>query len=132
MIARVAKAMNEKEKGFTLIELLVVVVIIGILAAVAIPQFLKYRENAWRSAVTQDVTNATRALEAASTLNNGEYPDDVAEDGSDLEGYNNSDGVTLDYSTSDNLTYTLVGEHAKLDGKTYTYSSDTGIGVWND
>ncbi len=52
------------QKGFTLIELLIVVAIIGILAAVAIPQFSAYRIKAFNSAATTDLKNFKTALEA--------------------------------------------------------------------
>jgi len=51
-------------KGFTLIELLVVVTIIGILVAIAIPQFSAYREKAYHSASTSDIKNLKTGMEA--------------------------------------------------------------------
>jgi len=52
------------EQGFTLIELLVVIAIIGILAAIAIPQFAAYRRRAYESDVKSNLKNAATAQEA--------------------------------------------------------------------
>lgn len=60
--------------GFTLIELLIVVAIIGILAAVAVPQFSQYRATAYNSAAQSDIRNIKSSLEAFN-YENGSYPD---------------------------------------------------------
>lgn len=60
-------------KGFTLIELLIVVAIIGILAAIAIPQFSTYRQKGYNSAATSDLKNAKTNIEA-TYADNQTYP----------------------------------------------------------
>ena len=77
MIARIHKSLDEKDQGFTLIELLVVIIIIGILAAIAIPVFLNQRKKGWDAAVQSDLKNAATAQETVLT-ETGAYTATVA------------------------------------------------------
>ena len=63
----------KKEQGFTLIELLVVVAIIGILAAIAIPQYATYKQQAADSKAKSDLHNMATAMEAYYGSNANSY-----------------------------------------------------------
>jgi type IV pilus assembly protein PilA len=64
---------SQDEGGFTLIELLVVILIIGILAAIAIPSFLNQKSKAQDSAAKSQVTTLQTAMETYGTDHNGSY-----------------------------------------------------------
>ena len=118
-----AKKREENEKGFTLIELLVVILIIGVLAAIAIPAFLNQRQGAWESQVKSDLANAVIAAETYSTNNNGSY---AAMDTAVLEanGFKPTDGVTITVGLVED-GYTLTAVHESLDND-WVFDSETG------
>jgi type IV pilus assembly protein PilA len=117
----------QDEKGFTLIELLVVILIIGILAAIAIPAFLNQRGKAYDSAAKSLVKTAQTAEETYATDNNGSYTSNM----SDLTAIEPTIGDTGQGATLSTVTgngsvgYTLVAT-AKSTGDTFTLTSANG------
>jgi type IV pilus assembly protein PilA len=92
--ARRQNLLEDNEKGFTLIELLVVVIIIGILAAIAIPIYIGVQNNAKDSAVESDLTNVKTAVVSYYTQTQS-YP--TALDTATLKNYGFS-GYSYNYA----------------------------------
>ena len=111
--------MVSKEEGFTLIELLVVVAIIGILAAVAIPQFSAYRAQGFNARSSSDIRNLAMAEEAYFAAN-AIYTSNL----SNLTGFNQSPGVTITV-TPGGSSFTAAAYHVDGD-KTYNWDSANG------
>ncbi|HEV2889958.1 MAG TPA: prepilin-type N-terminal cleavage/methylation domain-containing protein [Frankiaceae bacterium] len=119
MLTRIRKAQAEREGGFTLIELLVVVIIIGILAAIAIPTFLNQREKAWERAAKSDLRNAATVVEEQFS-DTGSY--------AGATGWKTSDDVTLTLESADNVAYCLQAVHGKLTAPDDTFHLNSADG----
>jgi type IV pilus assembly protein PilA len=104
-------------KGFTLIELLIVVVIIGILAAIAIPKFSKTRERAYVSAMKSDLRNLANQQELwyADVVNNYIYAGQTqVDDPTSGLGFAPTSGVAVVITNNDGLGWGATATHDAL------------------
>ena len=96
------------KKGFTLIELLIVVVIIGILAAIAIPKFANTKEKAYIASMKSDLRNLITAQEAYFSDNSSNYATSTTALGTT---YKSSSGVTVTMGTVSNTGWAATSSH---------------------
>ncbi len=126
MRTRLRRANHPADEGFTLVELLTVIVILGILAAIALPAFLGQKSKAQRATLLSDLRSVSSAQEAYF-VDNGTYASD--ESALAAEGFARSSGVSnlqiTVYVTAGSAAYCAMASHTAT-GVVAWFSSTAG------
>ena len=113
----------ESEKGFTLIELLIIIAIIGILAAIAIPQYSAYKERAFKSDTQATLHNLYLSCKAYWADNDASSSCATAGITSKTYGFTASPGITITIGTGTEKDFTATAANANVPGVTYSIDS---------
>ncbi len=119
----ILKSYERNQMGFTLIELMIVIAIIGILAAIAIPQFSVYKAKSYNAESRADLKNAYTAAQAYFTDNEGATFDDAALTAS---GFRSTPGVVLTITAGTQTGLTLTASNSYAGSAAVTYTMNAG------
>jgi type IV pilus assembly protein PilA len=118
----------QDEKGFTLIELLVVILIIGILAAIAIPAFLGQREKAQDGGAKTQARNAATAMESIYTDDQNYGSGNQLAAAKAVEPTLGTESITVAVNGLGAAGYEITAAHATT-GQTFTLEKDAATGA---
>ena len=121
-----SKIFRPKQKGFTLIELMIVIAIIGVLAAIAVPQFQVYRSRGFMAAVRSDTKNLHTGVQAFIAENLAAAPPPVNVTGPSAIPEYPPARVSALVTVSVNAAGDVTGSHASLGG-TLTITADGAV-----
>ena len=112
-----------RNEAFTLVEILIIIAIIGLLAVIAIPQFITYRSQAIDAQLKSDLRNAAVAVESYFTRKSV-YPASLAE----IQGYGfqPTDGVTVTLTIVAPNSYSITAAKPGGTQPSFTFTSSNG------